>query len=235
MRSRRKDPVKTQKSLLNAASEVFAEKGYRDATVAEICERAGANIAAVNYHFGAKKTLYVETWRHCFSESMKAYPPDGGVGSGALPEERLRGMVKALLFRIADEDNREFLIVQKERANPTGLLHEVMRRELRPLRERMERVVRELLGPHVSGLQVEFCGISIISQCIDPIAARRGHKGGRKGKDAPPGIDDVEAYSDHVVNFSLAGMRAIREETERKRKAVTHRRRIKTPHNGSTL
>jgi AcrR family transcriptional regulator len=220
MRIQRKRVAKTPKSLLAAASEVFAEKGYRDATIAEICERAKANVAAVNYHFGDKETLYTEAWRHSFSESVKAHPPDGGVSDSAPPEKRLRGQVVALLRRIADEDNREFLIVQKELANPTGLLNEVMQEELWPLQERMESLVRELLGPRTSDMQVRFCVISIISQCINPMVAIKGQKEKREGKDGPPGIDDIEAYSNHVVKFSLAGIRAIRDEAEKKRRGI---------------
>ncbi|MBW2127416.1 MAG: helix-turn-helix transcriptional regulator [Deltaproteobacteria bacterium] len=37
-----------------SACEVFAEKGYRAATIADICGRAKANVAAVNYYFGDK-------------------------------------------------------------------------------------------------------------------------------------------------------------------------------------
>jgi AcrR family transcriptional regulator len=220
MKIPRKGAAKTPKSLLAAASEVFAEKGYRGATIAEICERARANIAAVNYHFGDKETLYTEAWRHSFSESVKAHPPDGGVSDSAPPEERLRGQVLALLCRIADEANREFLIVQKELANRTGLLDEVIREELRPLQERMESLVRELLGPRASDMQVRFCVISIISQCINPMVAINRRKEKREGKDGSPGIDDIEAYSNHVVKFSLAGIRAIRDEAEKKRRGI---------------
>ena len=220
MKIPRKGAAKTSKSLLAAASEVFAEKGYRDATIAEICERAKANIAAVNYHFGDKETLYTEAWRHSFSESVKAHPPDGGVSDAAPPEERLRGQVTALLRRIADEDNREFFIVQKELANPTGLLNRVMRVELRPLQERMEILVRELLGPHVSDMQIRFCEISIISQCINPMVVRKRPKERREDKDSPPGVDDIEAYSRHVMEFSLAGIHKVRDEAEKKRRGL---------------
>jgi len=220
MRIQRKGVAKTAKNLLAAASDVFAKKGYRDATIAEICERAKANVAAVNYHFGDKETLYTEAWRHSFSESVKVHPPDGGVSDAAPPEERLRGQVVALLRRIADEENREFFIVQKELANPTGLLNKVMRVELRPLQERMEILVRELLGPHVSDIQVRFCEISIISQCINPMVVRKRHKEKREDKDSPPGVDDIEAYSKHVVEFSLAGIRAVRDEADKKRRGL---------------
>jgi AcrR family transcriptional regulator len=217
MKIPRKGALKTPKSLLAAASAVFAEKGYRDATIAEICERAKANVAAVNYHFGDKETLYKEAWRYSFSESIKAHPPDGGVSDDAPPHERLRGIVSALLRRIADEDNKEFLFVQKELANPTGLLEEVMQEEIRPLHEKMETLVRELLGPRSSDMQVRFCVISIISQCINPMVAMNRQKEKREGKNGPPGVDDIEAYTNHVVKFSLAGIRAIRDEVEKKR------------------
>jgi TetR/AcrR family transcriptional regulator, regulator of cefoperazone and chloramphenicol sensitivity len=219
MRMQKKSVAKTAKSLLAAASDVFAKKGFRDATIAEICEQAQANIAAVNYHFGDKETLYTEAWRHSFSESVKKHPPGGGVNNAAPPEERLRGQVAALLRRIADEDNREFLIVQKELANPTGLLNKVMQEELRPLQERIDILVRELLGPHVSDMKVRFCEISIVSQCINPIVVRKKLKKGEKEKDRPPGVDDIEAYSKHVVEFSLAGIRAIHDETGKRRKS----------------
>jgi hypothetical protein len=120
--------------------------------------------------------------------------------------------------------------VQKELANPTGLLNEVMQKELRPLQERMESLVRELLGPRASDMQVRFCVISIISQCINPMVAISGRKEKREDKGGLPGVDDIEAYSNHVVKFSLAGIRAIREEAEKKRRGFKSQRR-----SGNTL
>ena len=68
------DPkTNTKERLLKAASEIFAEKGFRDATVAEICEAAEANIAAVNYHFGNKETLYDEVWLRAFTLAVEYY------------------------------------------------------------------------------------------------------------------------------------------------------------------
>ena len=41
---------RSREHLLEVAGEVFAEEGYGRATSKEICERAGMNAAAVNYH-----------------------------------------------------------------------------------------------------------------------------------------------------------------------------------------
>src|SRR5207253_5288065 len=46
--------------LLNAAGEVFAEKGFKGGTVRAICLLANVNVAAVNYYFRDKERLYIE-------------------------------------------------------------------------------------------------------------------------------------------------------------------------------
>jgi len=207
MKTPRKCTEKTCKNLLAAAVDVFAEKGYRDATIAEISGRAGANIAAVNYHFGDKETLYREAWRYAFSESIKAHPADAGVSDASPPEERLKGQIMALLHRVNDKKNKEFLIVLKEFANPTGLLDEIMRETLLPLQKRMQDSIRELLGEQASAIQIQFCEISIISQCINPMVLRRENV-----TNMPSEINNLKAYANHVVQFSLAGIYKIREE-----------------------
>ncbi|MFZ1986280.1 MAG: CerR family C-terminal domain-containing protein [Desulfatitalea sp.] len=197
-----------KEKLLVAASEVFIEKGFREATVADICARAEANISAVNYYFGSKEALYQETWRHSFAESLKAYPMDGGVNESEPPEERLCGLLTALIQRIADENNKDFFISQMEIVNPTGLLQEVMDSEMIPMREKTLSVVRELLGPQATEQQVVFCEISIISMCIHPMVMQRIGKRD-KDKNPPVLIEDIKAFADHVVTFALAGMKAI--------------------------
>jgi len=216
MKIPREDTAKTRKSLLDAACEIFAQKGYRDTTIAEICAQAGTNIAAVNYHFGNKEILYIEAWRCAFHESLKAHPPGGGVSDDAPPEERLQAHVATILRRLADKNNREFWFIQREFANPTGLLEEVMREEIHPLQKRMEALVRELLGPFVSNRNVQFCEKSIISQCINPMVVRSKSEGEDVKKGGPPAINDIEAYVDHVVKFSLAGFQAIRNGAKSK-------------------
>ena len=211
MNASRKDSARTRQNLLAAASEVFVEKGYRNATVAEICERAGANNAAVNYHFGDKETLYRESWRNSFAESVKAHPPDGGVSESAPAEERLRGRIRAILNRSADNKNKDFLILHAEMTNPTGLLHEIIKAEMEPLREKTLALMREILGPHASDEQVRYCEICIVSMCTNPMLVRRIDL--RDGQ-RPPIIGDISAFAEHVVQFSLAGIVAIRGHSD---------------------
>jgi AcrR family transcriptional regulator len=48
----------TRDRILDAAEKLFAQQDYDGTSLREITECAGANLAAVNYHFGAKKELY---------------------------------------------------------------------------------------------------------------------------------------------------------------------------------
>ena len=64
----------TRDRLIEAAAGVFAERGYRGATMREIAERAGANLAAAHYHFGSKLDLYRDVVRSSSSASRRASP-----------------------------------------------------------------------------------------------------------------------------------------------------------------
>ncbi len=231
----RKDGNKTRRKILQAACRVFAEKGYRDATHAEICRRAGVNKAAINYHFRSKENLYAETWHKAFQDSLESQPPHGGVPEDAPPADRLRGRVKALIHRIADESNKAFVIMHQEMANPTGLLKDVMRQCLRPLRQEMTVLVRELLGPKAQEKHVRFCQASVLSQCLDVMAHRRLRCTRPTGKHLAPMIGDIDGYAEHVARFSLAGIRAVRKAAEAGEcVAMMHGAGSRTEHNPPT-
>ncbi|MFS8203434.1 TetR/AcrR family transcriptional regulator [Streptomyces sp. CWNU-52B] len=50
-------PPDTRTQILDAAERLFAERGYRGTSVRAITDLAGANLAAVGYHFGSKAEL----------------------------------------------------------------------------------------------------------------------------------------------------------------------------------
>ncbi len=213
MKSQRKDGEQTRARLVEVAEEVFARNGYHDAKTADICRLAGANAAAVNYHFGGKEKLYIEAWRHAFEKGVSAYPPDGGIPPSAPAGERLGGRIRALMHRILDPEILEFDIVHREMANPTGLLEEVMRQAIEPLHREFTAIVRELLGGEAPDTLVQLCEMSIHSQCFGPLMHERRIRAAKTNgvktfRKFPP--MDVEVLSAHILRFSLAGMRAVK-------------------------
>jgi AcrR family transcriptional regulator len=89
-RTPRRDGQSTRMVVLEAAGQIFAERGFAEATSKEICERAGANSAAVNYYFGGKENLYEEVLVEAHRQMVSLEELDRIILSDDLPEQKLR-------------------------------------------------------------------------------------------------------------------------------------------------
>lgn len=197
----------TDQALLRAAGEVFADRGYRAATVREICRRAGANVAAVNYHFGGKQALYTAVLKHAYRCALEKHPSDFGVTPGARPQERLRAFVRSLLMRVMEAGPGSWRgrLIAREMVDPTSALDRLVREEIRPQADLLASIVQEILGRSAPESAVRLCGCSIMSQCIfyfncQPVLQRL----------FPQQVHDsssVDRLADHIVSFSLAALR----------------------------
>jgi AcrR family transcriptional regulator len=223
--ARRKQGTDTHDRVLRAAREVFAEKGLRYATVAEICARAGANLAAVNYHFRDKDSLYVEAWRRAFAEAHELYPADGGVAAEAPPAQRLRGHIVSLLRRMTDEGRLGHFhrFHMMELANPTGLVEPIMREAIAPLRQNLLSILRDLLGAHATEDDLVLCEISVVGQCRVVTDLKRRPLEIAQLKRL--GERSIEELADHITEFSLAGVQAIRQRVDANARRRQSRRR----------
>lgn len=205
----RKDGEETRRRILDSACQVFGEKGYRDATNAEICKRAGVNTAAINYHFRSKVELYRTTWEHTFEDVAKLFPLGGVVTPGASPEERLRSHIRTHLERIMDEGLSHFhRLCMREIFDPTGLVDDLMETWIEGVSRATREILRDLLGPAASEENIRLCEMSIISQCRMLL---RPH--GRPHRRLPWLFDrsDIDLLVDHITRFSLAGIEAVRK------------------------
>src|SRR5918994_4049771 len=142
----------TERRLLKAAGEIFAEHGYRAATVRQICEKAGANLAAVNYHFGDKEGLYMAVLRSVPVAHAEKYPANLGVTPDATAEQKLGAYIQSLLRRVFDEGRPGWhtKIIAREMIEPTRALDTLMEEVARPVHQELASIVRELLEPRAS-------------------------------------------------------------------------------------
>ena len=216
MKKQRIDAVNTRQKLLEAAGEIFAKKGFWSATHEDICSRANANLAAINYHFGSKENLYIEAWKHSFEKSMEKYPPEGGALPNDPVEKRLRDRVLSFLKRIADPETHEIDIMLKEMANPTGLLTDVIASKTAPEKLDFGSIVREIIGKGVNEEQVGLCHMGIISMCFGPMLHLRSvNEDSQMQKPEFLPLDlGVERLADFIVRFSLDGIRSFSKKSE---------------------
>ncbi len=201
----RKDGKKCRERLLEAAGEVFAKKGFRDAKIAEICGLAGVNVASVNYHFGSKAALYAETWKQAFEREKI---PDSDFSLEKPAEERLRGIIRSLVEKFAGQGRggRFTSMYLMELANPTGVIDEDWRKLIEPRRRRFLSIIREIAGEEASEETIYFCELSVINQCRGFLILGKSDLEYLLQRPWDPEL--VEKITDHIVRFSLAGIRS---------------------------
>jgi len=203
----------TKLRLLNAAGEVFAEQGFEKATVRDICARAGANIAAVNYHFGGKDKLYNAAVLYWQPEALEKHPPLLGLTDAAPAEERLKAFVHSILRRMFDPGRPSWhgKLMAREMIAPTSASELKCVEYVRPLTEILGRILRDLIGPNATDETVRQSVCSVVGQCVFFFHHRPLLDRVMPQQQFEP--ESVERLADHIVAFSLAGLRGISAST----------------------
>jgi TetR/AcrR family transcriptional regulator, regulator of cefoperazone and chloramphenicol sensitivity len=230
VRSRQR-PVEapTREKLLDAASEVFAQKGYYKATIREICRRAGANVAAVNYTFGDKLGLYTEVLRQLLRTPERAGIVTA-LDSAGSPEEMLRRLIHMRLQSLFERKHPDwgFSIVMHEFSEPTPAMTRVVDEGMRPIYERVLKAVGEILGLPPEHETTRLCNNSIIGQVLfytfsQPVLSRLQ-------PDLKLTPEHLERISGHIAEFSLAALKAMARN-----QLTTEIPNTVTPDGGSSL
>lgn len=196
----------TARRLLDAAGPVFAERGYRDATVREICAAAGANIASVSYYFGDKFGLYRAVLRVAHEESRRRHM--SGVPADAPPDEQLRAWVGGFLMKLLDPERPQWLprLMMREMVEPTAALDEVIEESIRPQFDQLAGIIAALTGRGRASRWVREEAVAVAGQCLIfrhcPVVLDRmlGVKVLTAGK--------IEALADAVSGRVLRGLAA---------------------------
>lgn len=201
--------TETRERLLAAASALFPERGFRDATTLMICRRARANVASVNYHFGSKSELYVAVWKSLLA-TMFHPRPDGDTPEAPVePTVRLRWQIRRILGHMTQEGALGRLMLH-ELVRPTGLIDGFRRDALARDRRRTRALLGELLGPSAAERDIALCELSVVNQCLalrmEPMLLDDLQRGS--------GGLDLDELADHITRFSLGGIRAARRRCE---------------------
>lgn len=204
-RTRNITEQETRARLLEAAGRAFAERGFRGATVRDICTAAGANVAAINYHFGDKSVLYAEAIRHWAVIAGQRHPLDAGLGPKASPEDRLRAFILAMMRRLLDEDRPSWhgQLMAREMAEPTAALDTLVREFYQPVFDSLCGMVGKITGRKPGEASVTRCAFSILGQCLYYYNARHCIE---RLRPRLAGECRVEELAGHIADFSLLAL-----------------------------
>ncbi len=197
----------TKQRVLEAAGPIFAEQGYGAATIREICSAAGANLASVNYHFGGKAGLYLETVQLAYRR-RSAQVPAPEWSADTPPEEKLRSFIRTLLNRILPTRDADWpmRLLMREMLQPTHACHAVVEEYIRPQFERLMQVIGEMVPAGTRRCDRERLAFSIVGQCLH-YRMVRGFSSLLLPLEEWNTLTDVESLTEHITSFSLAGIR----------------------------
>lgn len=190
--------------LLETAGEIFAEKGFRSATVRDICQAAGANIASVNYYFGDKQRLYIEAVKHAHGCRFNDPPPSWSADTP--PEQKLHDFVTSMLTHLLDKTQPPWTIklIMREMVDPSEACRELTEQRIRPMATVLFAIVKELLPPDAPLEKAQMTAFSVIGQClfyrVQAFVARQ--------LIGPEQFDalTIEQLAEHVTNFTLGAV-----------------------------
>ncbi|MHC5002985.1 MAG: TetR/AcrR family transcriptional regulator [Planctomycetota bacterium] len=198
----------TAEALLDAAEELFSARGYAAVGIREIVERAGANIAAINYHFGSKRDLYLAAVRRAMQRRRTAAawqvlepapedPMDAAVALIRFVRRFLHGLLPVR------DDEHAFALLLREAIQPTGAIEAVVRDFVEP-NERLLAEIVAVLVPKASADERALLAQAVLGQIVHyrvflPYLERLSF-----GPLEDP--ERVATIADHVARFSLLGL-----------------------------
>ena len=207
-RPKRKAPELTRDKLLDAAGQVFAERGYRAATIREICRRAGANVASVNYTFGDKMGLYTEVLRHSV-HAAKTAALSAALDTSLSPEEMIRGVIRARLMSLCKDARPDWAIrlVMHEFSHPTSAMARVVDEGMRPIHDRVRKAVGKIIGLPPDHETTRLSVNSIVGQILFYTFSRPVLSHLQPELKLTP--DQLDRIAEHIAEFSLAYLKKV--------------------------
>ena len=198
--------------ILHVAIEVFAEHGFRDTTIREICKRANVNVASINYYFRSKEALYTQALSFAFHEANQLYPQDSILNKALPPEQRLSLFIDNFLHKLLDNSHLGLhsKLITREITDPTNALNGIIATAIAPQIALLQEIIQPILGNITNTTIVHRCLLSIFGQCL-----MFKHSRSIIDNLYPELIADdlaIKACAEHIAQFSLIALTQLAQQ-----------------------
>ena len=196
--------------MLKHAEALFLAHGFEGVSIRQITEASDANVAAVNYHFNGKTSLY----REVLKQRLDSITLDKLALLKDLDEQRPAATIEQILhsyiysyfdahFSSPDSD-RLLQIIYREMAPDAVAGDLVAERLVIPIQQAFQKIIMKTC-PELNGDHISRCISSITGQVLHFIRAREVLKGIRSEEQNQTFIEDTVQ---HITQFSLRGIRS---------------------------
>ena len=208
LRAKSNEDLETRSRLLNAAARLFAERGFARVTVRDICQKARANVAAVNYHFGGKEGLYHAVMRTAIETMQATTEAAEAAGRGLPADQRIRSYVSVFIERILGKGRETWIhqLMLRELSDPTPALDMVAEDVLKPRTAYLCGIIGELIGCPADSPLVMRCALSVQSQFNSMLWSQAVARMMHVAEMPAPTLDEI---AEHITQFSLGGIRQV--------------------------
>ena len=207
---RREDGATTKAQILEAAGDVFAEKGFDRATGKEIAERAGSNSAAVNYYYGGIEGLYADVLVEAHRRLLTYDKLVALAATPGEPTEKLKSLIGLIARRITGPESSSWAlrVLSREILSPSSAFPVLVKQEILPKKLVVTGIIGEILGKPHDDPVVTRCTLNIIAPFAMLLVGNR-----QIFTQVLPGFNSgepevQEQIVEHFQRFALAGLTA---------------------------
>lgn len=199
----------TRSRLLEIAGQLFAQRGYAGVPSKTICEQAGTDLAAINYHFGGREGLYHAVLMEGYSSLMDLASLTAIVQGPESPEDKLGQIINRLVDRAFDDKGWYSRVFAREIVAPSPHFEALARQGMMPRFELFSQILAQITGLPADDPAILRCSVSIVAPClmmlvVDPQAPSLFTL--LRSRPA----DDLKQ---HLRRFALAGLQAVKLST----------------------
>lgn len=202
----------TKERILFAAGEMFAEKGFAETTVRDICAQADSNLASVNYHFRDKESLFNEVITFFFKLTHEKHPMDKDFDTAGSAQEKLKLFIRNLIMPRHDPELPSWFHKLMSRnfqfAHP--YVKPLIRKHKEAARKILGEIIRNILGDDADEYKIRIAENGVMGQIMFIMRPRHCDK-----EPSLPEIktdSDFNTFVDHIYTFALGGIEKLKGE-----------------------
>ena len=208
MKTHNKQPKDTRAALLECAEKLFLAHSIEGVSIRQITNAAGANVAAINYHFNGKMNLY----REILAQRLDEITRDKLALLKELDEQQPAANLEQILDKfvrsyfellLASPDSDRLLQIIYREMGPDAIASDLVATRLAiPIHQAFRATILKT-RPDLDENHVSYCVSSIIGQVLHFIRAREILKDIRSPDQHQSFIEDAVH---HITQFSLRGI-----------------------------
>jgi AcrR family transcriptional regulator len=159
--------MSTKEDILDAAMAVFGKHGFRGGTIRDICDRAGANVAAVNYHFHDKASLYAEVLQYAYRNAGTGEPMPTLADAPDNPAAQLLAWIDWYVRRLLHSGGTDVgRLMAREMTEPTAALDDLAKGAVHDVFSELGRLIDVASGGTLTERELKLRCIAVVGQCL---------------------------------------------------------------------